>query len=153
MQHRQPSLTRKSSLTSNLPSSRIIDHAKYITKDEFDQMLNKHFLEAVDKLRYTLVETVNDMLNKSEMKDLVKERDYYRDKCEKLRESRYQDHQEFAKITGEYQKILVNACEGMLSGRDNPNRCNDTSRGLQNIGVLRRASSVVDVDANSTKRF
>jgi hypothetical protein len=144
MQQR-PQLARKSSLTSH-PMSARHDNTKYITKKELDEMLGSHFVDAVDKLKSTIVDTLSQV-NRPELSEVIKERDFYKEKCEKLRESRYQDHNEFSKIIAEYQKILIDACDGLLK------KSEDTGKGLRNIGVMRRNSSAVDVESDLPERY
>lgn len=134
--NRQPQLMRRSSATSHPLSTK--NDAKYITKQEFDDIMGKHFTEAVDSLKFS----INETLSKQELQELVKERDYYRDKYNELVESRYQDYKDFSKIISEYQKILVTSCDVLTR------RSEDTNKGLRNIGILQRNSSVSEQHNN-----
>lgn len=115
----------------------------YITKDELDGILSKHFREAVESLRYTINEHVSQL---SDLEVVKKDRDFYRKRCDHLTDLRNQEYTEFTCIILQYQQLVNRITQGMLSNNLNKE---DTAKALSNINILRRAnSSIADTQRN-----
>jgi hypothetical protein len=175
MNHKGPLSRRASSTNIVNPYSRNarlhprLQEPKYITKDEFDEILEKQFQNAVSKLEEDLsskiekqfsckIEQTNEslaqleeeLLKKMEVlttilpnesdnnKQIVDERDYFRDQYIKCQNSTFSQYAEFSKIIAEYQKIIITLINSIINKQNIPE---DTSRSLHNIGILQKTKS------------
>ena len=176
MNHKGPLSRRASSTNIINPYSRnarihprLQQEPKYITKEEFDEILEKQFQLAVTTLEKDLsdkiekqftskIEQTNESLGQLEeellkkmevlsnilpndsdnKKEIVGERDYFRDEYIKCQNSSFSQYAEFSKIIAEYQKIIITLIDSIINKQNIPE---DTSRSLHNIGILQKTKS------------
>lgn len=182
--NRNPPLSRRTSSThtpinpyhsSRTPRSsrlhpKLAETQKYITKEEFDEILEKQFQAAVAKLEqdlmnkmeeqiYSKLEETNESITQLEeelikkmtvlssiiptdmgdnKKEMLSERNYFRNEYIKFQNGSFTQYTEFSKIIAEYQKIIVNLIDTIINKES---ISDDTSRSLRNIGILQRNRS------------
>lgn len=129
----------------------------YINKVELLNLLDKQSDDIINKIEGIVKDTLDkpelsgkiesivkdiihnpeiSMPSSQEITKIYEECIYYKEKYDKICESRYQDYKEFAKIIADYQKIIATLCSESHKIQNE-----DTIKSLKNIAILKRTSS------------